>query len=924
MALRMVDISTESYTCPPLTDADYHTSSRLTSPKSSRKESRSPMAASKGPAFGENGDYAEEKLTIDPRRFTPTLHANLVSEILALRREVEQKNNLVLNLEEHIAQTRDENATLNNLISSSSREKKSLKRQMDALENGTLAAIEDIARERDQAIESLADIKVQLERSQKKVKGQEEDINRTQDIWQRDQENWKTERRGFERKIHVVEGRLKTVLTEVAAQSNSQRRSFDNPQYWARERSSSRASGQRSAASHYRDSSITGGQITGKTLADELNIESVSDADSEDYDSAEALPEELERPRSYSSHSNRQSIKARKLLGLPIDATDDTGSFRDSVHKRYSQALSTHITTPSTPVYRDTATQYSPPPSPKMIPDQQRLSTITEFDGESMLDEPMLRPWSSEFERVRFIQMVSSACQTIETPLSPPETPVRSKSEHSEIRRPIMTTNSTQTSENLFTATMGLRTSVPLIAIHPVNSDNGVVLPPNSRNASTQAHIMGDVTSTAVQTDTIRTDERLTKLPAHLHPAIIQPVSPAPSLAPSPAPEAQQEKEINRDLPSSSWPRLQISHQKANVARSILRRSVLTATKDQHHSEDDLSDDSFLNKISTKKILSKVNDSWQMVSSPIDINENITDTEDTPLQLSNLELSDSNLKAPRSMASSPPKKMKGRASQMSQIPGSVSSQPKRFSTDSQTNIGRVRSPSEPIRPDRTNGLPFPVPDRSSSRKFPWLTDDGMESPTPKSGKNNKWHRPPKRRPGIRKSRSEIGDRQFRSHSRSPSPQPFDVFTDSLANIPPPLPENEITTPRSTTLRKPSIVQSAPSQTESTRSDQTTIVDSIAQTMIGEWMYKYVRRRKSFGIPDEAGTGESSVNGGIRHQRWVWVAPYERAVMWSSRQPTSGTALMGKSGRKCEFTISLDRVEFLLRVCSGYIIGSGCS
>jgi hypothetical protein len=39
--------------------------------------------------------------------------------------------------------------------------------------------------------------------------------------------------------------------------------------------------------------------------------------------------------------------------------------------------------------------------------------------------------------------------------------------------------------------------------------------------------------------------------------------------------------------------------------------------------------------------------------------------------------------------------------------------------------------------------------------------------------------------------------------------------------------------------------------------------------------------------------------GVRHKRWVWLAPYERAVMWSSKQPTSGSALMGKSGRKCE-------------------------
>lgn len=75
------------------------------------------------------------------------------------------------------------------------------------------------------------------------------------------------------------------------------------------------------------------------------------------------------------------------------------------------------------------------------------------------------------------------------------------------------------------------------------------------------------------------------------------------------------------------------------------------------------------------------------------------------------------------------------------------------------------------------------------------------------------------------------------------------------------------------------------------------------------MYKYVRRRKSFGVPDskdgwDIGKNPEEVSSnitsnGVRHKRWVWLAPYERAVMWSSKQPTSGSALLGKSGRKCK-------------------------
>ena len=84
--------------------------------------------------------------------------------------------------------------------------------------------------------------------------------------------------------------------------------------------------------------------------------------------------------------------------------------------------------------------------------------------------------------------------------------------------------------------------------------------------------------------------------------------------------------------------------------------------------------------------------------------------------------------------------------------------------------------------------------------------------------------------------------------------------------------------------------------------QTTVVDAIAQTMVGEWMWKYVRKRTSFGLTEKPEAEfEMSKNGeansGVRHKRWVWLAPYERTVIWSGKQPTSGPALLGKGGRK---------------------------
>jgi hypothetical protein len=119
-----------------------------------------------------------------------------------------------------------------------------------------------------------------------------------------------------------------------------------------------------------------------------------------------------------------------------------------------------------------------------------------------------------------------------------------------------------------------------------------------------------------------------------------------------------------------------------------------------------------------------------------------------------------------------------------------------------------------------------------------------------------------------------------------------------------MPRNDITTPRNredNSYRRHrhqlsnNTVMTANTEAVSQTSSQTPgVVDAIAQTMVGEWMFKYVRRRKSFGVGDSAHKDENSND---RHKRWVWIAPYERAILWSSKQPSSGSALLGKTGRK---------------------------
>ena len=928
------------------------------------------MATSPALPMGEDlGDKKEEISVLDPRRFTPTLHANLVSEILSLRRDLESKNGLVLNLEENLAATKDENTQLQDSLAKHVRENKSVKRQMDTLEGGTLSAMEELAKERDTVKQSLAEFKQRLDVSQKKVRSQEQDAERAQAIYERDREKWEVERRLMDRKVHVVESRLRTVISEVESthmQTHQRTTSHETSgRSYSRERPASRASGTRSAASRHRDSTNTNDSelrskfsnsilIAGaKTLADELQFDEDSDPGSDGgYISPEALPEERPRPMSVQSH--RQSIKARKLLGLAVDEENDEEKEigRDLLQDFSAQAAETLDAGETLlPAYVDSSTQYSPP-SPLLEVDPQRLSTINEIENDSVLEEfPFeqkgARDTTQRLEPVRHttpVVMVSSACQTIESPLSPPETPTKDKKAPSaDTPKVEMVTASTQTVQNdLYSSSAAnsrdggsLAADIPTIAIHTVGSESkrsSIVLPPHTRSVSCQVDIRAPVQSVAVQTEGIRIDERLERLPSHLHPSKILPYSPSPS----PSPEVQKSRNSQSpalrsslQLPSHSRPSsLRRSFTEDNVARRDFAHEAKSVGEDD---EGHISDDSFLRKEPIKKTLTKVQDSWQLISQT---DEEITDTETQSPRLPPLSPNRQRGRPGRSdrEQKSPQKKFEERSGKvLTPIVTERPSDLKRtalISSGSAAHVQRGRSPSEPARLSRDSGPvpPFPVPDRSSSRKLPWSPSDGSGSPTWSRNsreKTKRQGRPPTKKPAMRKSRSAIGSgyADNRSRSRSPPP-PFDSFAESLSSIPPPLPENEITSPYSASFKQPKSLHrnqdSVTSAAETVSSDQTSVVDAIAQTMIGEWMWKYVRRRKSFALPettvneyDAAQGKDGMMTGGMRHQRWVWVAPYERAVMWSSKQPTSGSALMGKSGRKCTSNLVLLLTVYVL-------------
>src|SRR5947199_3648992 len=103
---------------PTPTDTPYRSPSRM-SRRSSRHGSSSPPTV---PSPGEDAANDENISILDPRRFTPTLHANLVSEILSLRRDVESKTTFIEALETNLHSAKANCESLSTNLSANSQE----------------------------------------------------------------------------------------------------------------------------------------------------------------------------------------------------------------------------------------------------------------------------------------------------------------------------------------------------------------------------------------------------------------------------------------------------------------------------------------------------------------------------------------------------------------------------------------------------------------------------------------------------------------------------------------------------------------------------------------------------------------------------------------------------------------------------------
>jgi len=954
--------------------------------------------ASKEPTVDENISI------LDPRRFTPTLHANLVSEILSLRRDQEDKLKIIESLETTLHDVNQEKENLQNSLSDTAKETRSLKRQLALLEGGTSSALSELARERDEAVDSITETKKRLETAQKKVRSQEEDSQRVHDLWAKEKDDWDEERRRFERKLHVAESRLKLVLEEVTSLQAAQVNVIQNDIESDGEETSKENDGasirSQSRANSIRFSTMSSagmGKLQGVSLADELDFD-----DDDDY---QTDPDGRQSVLSNSTHRRNMSrdsvVSIARRRNHSIDSQARPGSVargrlytNPSVLRKLEGGIQEddEIQTPTQKFeYADAAVQYSPPPSPKVVPAKPSTPEPLKIESLSDLESPprgeieveanqrrkrvhISRLIPAEQPKIITHSMVSSGSQTAE-PLSPPRTP-RSPIEMPSpepVLRPTETKSAATQTEEAPAQKQVTPLSIPSISIIPPTSRPQTPqeprLPQYFKDVACQVSLLQPSVQTSsrsvsVQTDEIRVDKRLDKLPPHLHPSAITSRPSSPVATSNPDPEDKtftpvpgrlpprnprrlaHKPSFTNDMPSSPPVLLSmiepetrdtypgnnddgpLSSSKAPLRRPPRISSLFAGFVDigssdegEEFNEGDFSDPEYRTALTAPK--PKTSSSRPGRQTPASGPTSPESTRPAPREpkstmkllggpevYSSFSLSD--------VHEAPTRKTSSRLPSIGMNPSSRASVMRKAAMiQNGISSHQARSPS-PSLPD-VREPPFPIPTRASSRQPAFTASapsDGSRSP---SRYGSGWYRRGTRNTAyasnsVRKVRSAAAlprnARYRRQGSRSPPPMSPSEESAQSPRLPP-LPTNDITTPRNRD-RVASQYKSHRSQpstntanTENTNAFSTGssqqvsgVVDSIAQTMVGEWMFKYVRRRKSFGVADGGGREENSND---RHKRWVWLAPYERAILWSSKQPASGSALMGKSGRKREST-----------------------
>lgn len=1007
----------------------------------SHMSSSPPNSSHDPPGFSENARDGDLAL-LDPRRFTPTLHASLVSEILSVRRDLDLKAQFIDELETNLQVAKSENEALFSQLNRSSKENRTIKRQLEHLERDSSAALEGLARERDSAKESDYGMKYKIEMLRRKIRAQEEDAGQMQEILEKGKSSWDIERRKLERRVHTSETRLKAILKDLAAHHASgaaneagwfddddditkdsagntcendslkfpsRRGSPRKPREHIRNRSN--GSGRRSVRLSVASISESEGMtwLNGQSLADELSF-GEEDRDSQDaVDSNDDLTEQELRARRGldSRQSYYQDEKAKRVLGLApshgnhvsnrLDLGDplleqDDGSCSERIPTNFLNASTRRSIADPKSTHRDFGIQCSPTLLPQFVefatlegketdkglasaePDRQRKqdnATSLASEGQGVVVPP-----------VPTISMVSSASQTADLPMSPPETP------KNESKRQKFLTDSGTMALKISTSTQTdfmataqwtgmlkestLSLPIPTITIDPPlstpSSPKDAILLPGTKNAACQINFSTRVptASVSVQTEEIRIDQRSIRFrPRRLTSAG------APKLS-------RSEREKGSQVPIQSGPATNtvderfheegkptsVRTKSPKLPRSIgihdlsrwNTKSSGSSRSLEHKGEGDskgpiivgakaaefghlVSEQYKETGEGKENLLSKVvlSHTGNTISSPnksLICAKPLRSTPETQVPTPINTSDSSNLPVLRNITNL--------SLRSPQIDDKSSKAENRFKTPDIKQKSVLRSTliqsgtaahmnnhskNPSIGSGGSNGArvygvnpPFPVPTRSSSMGITHCDSDGPHTPTPNNNgspikQRQSGGRHASRISNIRKVRSAAAisrnKRPHESQSRL-SPQ-----SSNRAFIETPQPStivrNETSSP---VLLEPNLLKNRLHRSDTTSQGsgtyvegptQPSVIDAIAATMVGEWMWKYVRKRKSFGIVESGqehakgeydGPGNVAGNG-MRHKRWVWLSPYDKTIMWSSKQPTTEAALLGKPSRTCK-------------------------
>lgn len=585
------------------------------------------------------------------------------------------------------------------------------------------------------------------------------------------------------------------------------------------------------------------------------------------------------------------------------------------------------------------------------------------------------QPLASKAVEPKALSMISTGCQTSGSPegLASSAEAANEASVSVPFRANEMNSGWTQTTEDVIPATKPASSrlspspmDVPVIAIHPPassrpsSSRNSVMLPPRTKNAACQVEIElpKNYKSISMQTEEAKINERPNR------------ISPRSSASPTQTPSRLAEKkkkagnisvselskhslrnppliraegtqpEVKTARVKDAYPGNNddgpLNHKQSFGPRRPIRSESIFAgfgtpsDDDPAYAHDQFSDDDFLSAAPIRKTLSKVQNSWKLVP-------HLKDSVLERLESASEEGEDKkHVSAPKAVIAKA--KPSSQTTSKTFQTRSVESYRTASSNVKQSDIRRKAlisngiaqhaqrggnpSDSDTLGTEATLPPPFPVPKRSSSRK-PLSASDGAASPSPHNTTFSASHDhnrdgPLAKRGGLlRKVQSAATVTQQPAPLRPQPTKSLSASSTVPASPKTPAPRrNQFILPYGSVAELPShsvhVQTRAGENLIETPTEQTSVVDAIAQTMVGEWMWKYMRKRTSFGITESSQAefdlgrhGDSGNGSGVRHKRWVWLAPFERAVMWSSKQPTSGPALLGKGARKLAIRSVLD-------------------